>query len=56
MLGRVRGEDWSDLVGPLPVTVSVGVAAGADAGAALRSSDAAMLAAKRAGRDTLVEL
>ena len=44
------------LVGALPVTVSVGVASGNDAGVALRSSDAAMLAAKRAGRDTLVQL
>jgi len=36
--------------------VSVGVAGGEQAGAALRDSDAAMLAAKRAGRDTLVQL
>ena len=56
LLRRVRAEDWSVLVGSLPVTVSVGVASGNEAGVALRSSDAAMLAAKRAGRDTLVQL
>jgi diguanylate cyclase len=53
VLERVRATDWSDLVGSLPVSVSVGAARGEAAGA-LRRSDAAMLAAKRAGRDTLV--
>ncbi len=56
LLGRVRSEDWSSVVGSLPITVSVGVAGGAGASAALHDADAAMLAAKRAGRDTLVEL
>jgi diguanylate cyclase len=55
-LRRVRAQDWSVLVGSLPVTVSAGVASGEEAGTALRHSDAAMLAAKRAGRDTLVQL
>ena len=53
VLDRVRATDWSDLVGSLPVSVSVGAARG-EATTALRRSDAAMLAAKRAGRDTLV--
>jgi diguanylate cyclase (GGDEF)-like protein len=53
LIERVGSTDWSDLVGKLPVSVSVGLARG-DAAAALRRSDAAMLAAKRAGRGMLV--
>jgi PleD family two-component response regulator len=43
-------------VGALPVTVSVGVSGEGEVANALRRSDAAMLAAKRAGRDRLVQL
>jgi diguanylate cyclase len=53
LIERVGSTDWSDLVGNLPVSVSVGLARG-DTAAALRRSDAAMLAAKRAGRGMLV--
>jgi diguanylate cyclase (GGDEF)-like protein len=56
VLERVRSADWGLLTGGLPVTVSVGAAEGVEAGVALQRSDAAMLAAKRAGRDGLVLL
>jgi diguanylate cyclase len=56
VLELVRRQDWSDLVGSLPVTVSVGVASGPPGRSALAASDTALLAAKRAGRDTLVEV
>ena len=54
VLQRVRGEDWSGLTGGHPVTVSVGAAAALTLHEALRRSDAAMLAAKQAGRNSLV--
>ena len=54
LLERVRGYDWAPLTGGRPVTLSVGVSEGRDLAGALRASDAAMLRAKRAGRDGLV--
>lgn len=54
VLDRVRGEDWSTLTGGHAVTVSVGAAAALTLHDALRQSDAAMLAAKQAGRNSLV--
>ena len=56
LLERVRGYDWAPLTGGRPVTLSVGVSEGRDLAGALRASDAAMLRAKRAGRDGLVHV
>ena len=54
LLARVRGYDWAPITGGLQVTLSVGVSQAADLAGALRASDAAMLTAKRSGRDSLV--
>jgi diguanylate cyclase len=55
MLERVRSTDWSDIVGGSRISVSVGVGRG-QVETALRRADAALLEAKRTGRDTLVVL
>ncbi len=55
VLAAVRGADWSDLVGDLPVRVSVGTADHGLLRDALLRSDAAVMSAKRRGRDVLVQ-
>lgn len=50
----VHHAPWHEVALGLRVTVSIGVAHAPDAGAAMAAADAAMLAAKRAGRDRVV--
>ncbi|GAB2694529.1 diguanylate cyclase [Thalassiella azotivora] len=50
----VRGHEWAALAPGLCVTVSVGVAPDPGAAGAVASADAALYAAKRAGRDRVV--
>jgi GGDEF domain-containing protein len=55
ILTRIRAEDWTQLTGGIRVTASIGVAGGQAVTDALNRSDAALRAAKRAGRDALVQ-
>jgi len=50
----VAGHAWGELAEGLAVTVSVGMAPSLPAAAVLAAADAALLAAKRAGRDRVV--
>lgn len=50
----VRTMDWGRIAEGLRVTASIGVASGADGEQALAAADAALYAAKRAGRDRVV--
>jgi diguanylate cyclase len=52
--GAVRSTDWEAISAGLEVTVSVGVARASAADRALAAADAALYAAKRAGRDRVV--
>ena len=52
--GAVRAASWDNVAPGLRVTVSVGVAASQPARDALGAADAALSAAKRAGRDQVV--
>ena len=54
VLDRVRAEPWAATTGVPSVTVSVGTATGPLAVETVHRSDAAMFAAKRAGRDGMV--
>ena len=54
VLERVRGEPWAATTGVPAVTVSVGTAGGPLVVETVHRSDAAMFAAKRAGRDGMV--
>jgi diguanylate cyclase (GGDEF)-like protein len=54
VLDRVRSEPWAATTGVPAVTVSVGTATGPLAVETVHRSDAAMFAAKRAGRDGMV--
>jgi diguanylate cyclase len=54
VLDRVRAEPWATTTGVPSVTVSVGTATGPLAVETVHRSDAAMFAAKRAGRDGMV--
>ena len=54
MLHAVRTWPWEDLAPGLAVTISVGLATSSSAEEALRLSDGALYAAKRAGRDRVV--
>ena len=54
VLERVRAEPWAATTGVPAVTVSVGTAGGPLAVETVHRSDAAMFAAKRAGRDGMV--
>lgn len=54
---RLRKTSFTDIVGTLPVTVSIGVACGlqpVDAGALLRAADRCLYEAKHAGRDQVI--
>ena len=54
---RLRATSFTDIVGSMPVTVSIGVAHGlrpVDAGALLRAADRCLYDAKRAGRDQAI--
>lgn len=54
---RLRETSFADIVGSMPVTVSIGVACGrppVDAGALLRAADRCLYAAKHAGRDQAI--
>lgn len=55
ILARMRAEDWTRITGGPQVTASIGVAGGRAVTDALNRSDAALRAAKRAGRDALVQ-
>ncbi|WP_299035375.1 GGDEF domain-containing protein [uncultured Pseudokineococcus sp.] len=54
VVDAVRQHDWQQVAPGLAVTVSVGVERGAPVASALASADAALYAAKRAGRDRIV--
>jgi len=54
VLEAVRQHDWQQLAPGLVVTVSVGVEGDAPVASALASADAALYAAKHAGRDRIV--
>ena len=54
IMTRVREQDWTDLADGAHIRVSVGTADAEALKEALRRSDAAVLRAKRGGRDTLV--
>jgi diguanylate cyclase (GGDEF)-like protein len=54
VLERVRAEPWAATTGVPAVTVSVGTAGGPLVVETVHRSDAAMFAAKRAGRDGMV--
>jgi len=54
---RLRATSFTDIVGSMPVTVSIGVAHGlrpVDAGALSRAADRCLYDAKRAGRDQAI--
>ena len=54
---RLRGTSFTDIVGNMPVTASIGVAGGmrpVDVGALLRVADRSLYEAKHAGRDQAV--
>ena len=54
---RLRETSFADIVGSMPVTVSIGLACGlqpVDAGALLRAADRCLYAAKHAGRDQAI--
>ena len=54
---RLRKTSFTDLVGSMPVTASLGLACGirpVDPGALLRAADQCLYQAKRAGRDRVI--
>ncbi|HWH80917.1 MAG TPA: GGDEF domain-containing protein [Burkholderiaceae bacterium] len=54
---RLRATSFTDIVGRMPITVSIGLVFGlppADSGALLRAADRCLYEAKRAGRDRVV--